>query len=110
MKDTVSRAAPPDTRAVHFGFGSSPLPGSEVFGSYGWSRLPAPLKLPGLAEPGAPAPATRARPTRLRSALRLHRRSRPSAREHPAGQGDHGEDDHRPSASPLTVLFGSTTA
>ncbi len=67
------------------------LPGSEVFGSYGWSRLPAPLKLPGLAEPGAPAPATRARPlTRLRSALRLHRRSRPSAREHPAGQGDHG--------------------
>jgi DNA-binding SARP family transcriptional activator len=37
------------------------LPSNEVFGNYGWSRAPAPLKLPGLLHPGTPAPASRAR-------------------------------------------------
>jgi DNA-binding SARP family transcriptional activator len=70
---------------------SPALPSNEVFGSYGWSRAPAPLKLPGLTEPGAPAPNARARPlTWLRSLLMPRRRSGPSGREDPADQGDHG--------------------
>jgi len=77
---------------------SPALPSNEVFGSYGWSRAPAPLKLPGLAEPGAPAPNTRGRPlTWLRSALTPRRVPRPPAREHPGPPAS--QDDQGPGAS-----------
>ena len=84
---------------------SPALPSNEVFGSYGWSRAPAPLKLPGLTEPGTPAPSTRARPlTWLRSALMPHRMSRSSGREDPADQDDHGPGASiQPPASLLAV-------
>jgi DNA-binding SARP family transcriptional activator len=84
---------------------SPALPSNEVFGSYGWSRAPAPLKLPGLAEPRAAAPSTRARPlTWLRSALMPHRTSHSSGREHPPGQRDHGPGASiQPSSSPLAA-------
>jgi DNA-binding SARP family transcriptional activator len=92
---------------------SPALPSNEVFGS-GWSRAPAPLKLPGLTEPGSPAPSTRGRPlTRLRNALTprrmahspgRHRMSRSPGREHPVDQGDHGPGASiEPSGSPLAV-------
>jgi DNA-binding SARP family transcriptional activator len=84
---------------------SPALTSSKVFGSYGWSRAPAPLKLPGLAEPGAPAPNRRARPlTWLRSALTPRRTSRRSAGKHRAGHGDHGSvASIRSPGSPLAV-------
>ncbi len=78
---------------------SPALPSSAVFGSYGWSRAPVPLKLPGLTEAGGPAPNTRGRPsTWLRSVLMpsrkarspgRHRMSRSPGREDPLDQGDH---------------------
>jgi DNA-binding SARP family transcriptional activator len=75
---------------------SPALPSSEVFGSYGWSRAPAPLKLPGLTEPGAPAPVMRAGPlTWLRSALMPHRTAHPPGREQPG----HHEGPGGPGAS-----------
>jgi DNA-binding SARP family transcriptional activator len=93
---------------------SPALPSNEVFGSYGWSRVPAPLKLPGLTEPGAPA--TRARPlTWLRSTLMPHRMSRSPGREypgHPAGQDDHGTGAaiQPPGSLPAVRDAGSVTA
>jgi len=92
---------------------SPTVPGNDVFGS-GWSHVPAPLKLPGLAEPGAPAPKTRARPFAwLRSALMphrmarspgRHRMSRSPGREYPLDQGDHDPGaSTQPSGSPLAV-------
>jgi len=91
---------------------SPTVPSNEVFGSYGWSRAPAPLKLPGLTEPGAPAPNTRARPfTLLRSVLMphrtarspgRHRMSRSPGREYPLDQGDH---DSGVSTQPSGALF-----
>lgn len=92
---------------------SPALRSNEVFGS-GWSRAPAPLKLPGLAEPGTPAPNPRARPfTRLRSALMphrtarspgRHRMSRSPGREYPLDQGDHDPDvSIQPSGSLFAV-------
>ena len=69
------------------------LPSKEVFGSYGWSGAPVPLKLPGLTESGTPGPDPRARPLNwLRTALMphrtsptpgRHRMSRTSGRGHP---------------------------
>ena len=92
---------------------SPTVPSNDVFGS-GWSHVPAPLKLPGLAEPGAPAPKTRARPFAwLRSALMphrmarspgRHRMSRSPGREYPLDQGDHDPGASiQPSGSPLAV-------
>jgi DNA-binding SARP family transcriptional activator len=61
----------------------------EMFGTYGWSRVPAPLKLVGLTQRDAPLPSARARPlTRLRSALRPRGETRPSRSALLAGQGD----------------------
>ena len=49
----------------------------EVLGTYGWSRTPAPLKLPGLCTPRTPAPAGRAWPrVRLRPPRLPRRRAR----------------------------------
>jgi len=46
----------------------------EVFGTEGWFRAPAPLKLPSLIQADGPGPDPRARPlNRLRRALRSHR-------------------------------------
>ena len=46
----------------------------EDLGTVGWSRVPAPLKLPGLIQLDAPAPGLRARPVNwLRRALRPDR-------------------------------------
>src|SRR5215831_2621957 len=91
---------------------SPALPSSKVFGSYGWSRAPAPLKLPGLAEPGAPEPNRRARPlTWLRSAFKPRRTSRRSAGKHRAGHGDHGSVASIQSpGSPLAVPQASSPA
>jgi len=101
---------------------SPTLPSREVFGNYGWSRAPAPLKLPGLTEPGAPAPTRRTRPfTWLRSALLPHRTARSPgrhrmprapAREHPLGGGDHDPSTStQPSGSLLTArAHGRTPA
>jgi DNA-binding SARP family transcriptional activator len=83
---------------------SPAVPSNEVFGSYGWSRAPAPLKLPGLAEPGAPEPNTRARPlNRPRRTLMPRWMSRRLVREDPESPA--GQDGHGPGApgSPLTV-------
>jgi DNA-binding SARP family transcriptional activator len=54
-------------------------------GTKGWSRTPVPLKLPGLAQSGAPPPASRARSLRwLRRALLPHRQDPPHQRLEPA--------------------------
>ena len=90
------------------------LPSKEVFGSYGWSGAPAPLKLPGLTESGTPGPDPRARPLNwLRTALMphrtsptpgRHRMSRTSGRGDPANRGDHGPGvSIQPSGSLLAV-------
>ena len=54
-------------------------------GTDGWSRMPVPLKLPGLAQSGAPPPGSRARSLGwLRRALLPHRRDPPHERPQPA--------------------------
>ena len=54
-------------------------------GTEGWSRTPVPLKLPGLAQSGAPPPASRARSLNwLRRALLPHRQDPPRQRLEPA--------------------------
>jgi DNA-binding SARP family transcriptional activator len=65
----------------------------EVFGTYGWSHTPAPLRLSGLTEPGAPVPDTRLRPlTRLRRALLSRRETHSSRPDLLAGNGDRAPD------------------
>jgi DNA-binding SARP family transcriptional activator len=67
----------------------------EVFGTDGWTRAPAPLKLPGLMQPRAPAPGTGTRPLlRLCRALLPHREASSSRKP-----GSNGEDDRVPCAS-----------
>lgn len=66
----------------------------EVFGTDGWSRAPAPLKLPGLMQPSAPMPDTPARPLlRLGRALLPHREASSSRQAE-----SNGEDDRVPDA------------
>jgi DNA-binding SARP family transcriptional activator len=61
----------------------------ELFGTYGWSRAPAPLRLSGLAQLGAPVPNAPVRPlTRLRRALLLSRETHASRPALLAGDGD----------------------
>ena len=56
------------------------LRNDEVLGAGGWSRAPAPLKLPGLVHPDAPEPGTRTGPLQwLRRGLRPHREAHAAA-------------------------------
>ncbi len=61
----------------------------EVFGTDGWSQVPAPLKLPVLMRLGAPMPSARAGPLiRLRHALLPRRDAHSSAQVVPTVQDD----------------------
>ena len=75
-----------------------------AFGTGGWSRVPAPLKLPPLIQQGATR-GSRDRPlNRLRRVLRPHRRADMVAAEHPApgtalaGAAPGGAEDGLPAA------------
>jgi DNA-binding SARP family transcriptional activator len=69
------------------------LGNAGVFGADGWSRVPAPVKLPGLVQLATPAPDTPARPlTRLRRALRPQREAYASGRDFLTAIADRGRD------------------
>ena len=62
----------------------------NVLGTLGWSRAPAPLKLPGLSTPGIVAPARRAWPwARFRRPMQGTRQTGATPRIRPADPGSH---------------------
>lgn len=89
---------------------------AELFGTDGWSRAPAPLKLPGLVQRDAPLPVGRGRSMRLlRRAFQPHREEQPPGRGSPTGQPGHCavRVDGRPAvpdlaADPAPAANGST--
>jgi DNA-binding SARP family transcriptional activator len=78
-------------------------------GTEGWSRTPVPLKLPGLAQSGAPPPASRARSLSwLRRALLPHRQDPPRQRLEPAPPRQRLEPAQSP--GPIVLAAGPAPA
>jgi DNA-binding SARP family transcriptional activator len=72
----------------------------DVLGTHGWSRVPAPLKLPGLsARPRAPARSRRAWPW-----ARFRRPSRPGRHERAARRTRLPDPGHLVAARPVVIL------
>src|SRR5689334_9058290 len=84
-QDALSRAEHEALNELTAAARAPELRDDGLCGTKGWSRTPVPLKLPGLAQSGAPLPASRARSLSwLRRALLSHRQDPPRERLEPA--------------------------